>query len=63
MPTRLIIIMDEDQNIQLEGPVSNRPLCYAMLEMAKDAIRQHNEGDHSLIQPASNLPPLPPGRM
>lgn len=63
MPTRLIIVMDEESNVQVEGPISNVPLCYAMLEMAKDAIRKHNEGDRSLIQPASNLPPLPPGRM
>lgn len=63
MPTQLLITMDEDQNIQLQGPVGNRALCYAMLELAKDAIRKHNEGDHQLIQPATGMPPLPPGRM
>lgn len=37
----LSITMDRDQNIQLTGPINNIRLCYGMLEMAKDVLRQN----------------------
>ncbi len=29
--------------INVNGPINDRVLCYGILEMAKDAIRKHNE--------------------
>lgn len=55
MPVSLTITLDESGGIGLQGPVSNVALCYGMLELAKDAIRRHNEKEHTLVRPASGL--------
>jgi len=35
----LKITADEQGNVQVSGPIANKMLCYGMLAMAHDAIR------------------------
>lgn len=58
----LIITMDENGDIRLQGPVSELGLCYGMLELAKDAIRAHNAKGQELVKVGEGLV-VPPGRM
>ena len=39
---QLLITMELNSGqIHVQGPIGNLPLCYSMLECAKDAIRDH----------------------
>jgi hypothetical protein len=39
---QLIITFDPaNRAVQVTGPIADKPACYAMLEMAKDAIRDY----------------------
>lgn len=38
---QLIITLMEDGSTSVNGPIANVPMCYGMLEVAKDAIRDH----------------------
>ena len=40
-PRRIMIEMREDGSVAISGPVNDRGLCYLMLELAKDAVREH----------------------
>lgn len=40
---RLIIMMTEDGSVQCTGPLNSRNLCYAMLEGARDVIKDYND--------------------
>jgi hypothetical protein len=35
---QLIISMDEGGSVSVNGPIKDRAVCYAMLELARDAI-------------------------
>lgn len=39
-PQQLVIDMDAAGNVTISGPISNRALCYAMLEVGKDLVRE-----------------------
>ena len=43
--------------IRVNGPIGNKMVCYAMLEGAKDAVREYVERHQALITLA---PPRPP---
>jgi len=36
---QLIIVMTADGRVNVTGPIVNKGICYQMLELAKDAIR------------------------
>ena len=41
---QLIVTLTDDgesKNVQVQGPIKDKVLCYGMLEMAKDAIRDY----------------------
>ena len=40
----LTITYEPGMPVQVTGPIQDRMLCYAMLEMAKDAIRDFKMG-------------------
>lgn len=44
---QLQITMDEHGNCAVTGPVDNQMACYAMLEMARDAIKDHHAAKKS----------------
>lgn len=36
---QLVITLTNDGQVQVQGPIANKMLCYGMLESARDAIR------------------------
>lgn len=61
---RLVIVMDQGGGCQVAGPLDNRALCYSMLEMARDAIRDHADaarrGQSGLVLAGPGaVPPAP----
>ena len=59
----VLTITREDGMTSVVGPITDAILCYGMLEMAKDIIREHNKDKGSRIEfPIVNLPfPPQPG--
>lgn len=52
---QLIISMDDQGHIGINGPIQNTMLCFGLLEMAKLAIVDHAKQNEKRVQPA------PPG--
>lgn len=51
--------------ISVNGPIGDKFLCYAMLEGARDAVKDFKPGEHpSLVvpRPGVRLPPLNGGK-
>ena len=48
------------KQVQVNGPITDKALCYAMLECAKDAIREFQTAQAQRIVPATTLPAFPP---
>jgi hypothetical protein len=63
MPIVLTITMDDRQTgVTVEGPVDQKTVCYAMLELARDAIVDHANRNRSTIIASpmgAQLPPPP----
>lgn len=60
MAVELKITIDDAGQLNVNGPIANKMMCYGMLEVAKDAIRETHERNQRLVQPASGpLPPMP----
>ena len=38
---QLTVTLFEDGNVNLSGPINNKTLCYGMLEVAKDIVRDY----------------------
>jgi hypothetical protein len=53
----LTIVMDETGNIQVNGPLTNKVLCYGLLELAKESVSEWHRTNARLVQPAAG--PLP----
>jgi hypothetical protein len=51
----LTITYTPDGNVNVNGPIANKVLCYGMLELAKDAIRRYNP--NRVVQPSLVMPP------
>lgn len=45
-----------DGQVRVAGPVGDKLVCYALLEAAKDAVRDFVASQQKLIQPANVLP-------
>jgi hypothetical protein len=45
------------QPVQVSGPLQDKMLCYALLEMCKDSIRDFDLAKQSIIQPVTLVPP------
>ena len=58
MSHELKIVMDDNGQVSVSGPIQNKILAYGLLEVARDAIHEHSEQSKSLIQPVSVLPKL-----
>lgn len=49
----LKIVITAEGQLQISGPIHDKMTCYAMLEGAKDAVREYNEKAASpIIQPS-----------
>ena len=57
--TELHITWDETTGqVNVNGPVHNKGLCYMMLECAKDAIRDCCDSAQQAQKPSNGLEPL-----
>jgi len=56
----LVIHMDASRRITVTGPIEDRMLCYALLEIARDIIAERARAKESRILPATTLPSVPP---
>ena len=51
--------MEDNGQMVVNGPITNLALCYGMLEVAKDVVREHcAKTSKSPIIPASAIPRL-----
>lgn len=39
---QLLITLTSTGQIQIQGPIQDKTLCYGLMESAKDAIREHH---------------------
>lgn len=51
----LTVTMTPDGNVNVNGPIANKVLCYGLLELAKDAIRRYNP--ERIVRPSLVVPP------
>lgn len=56
MKLELTITMDQNSAVTVSGPIGNKAVCYTMLELAKDAIREHCVKNERLVQPVGMMP-------
>jgi hypothetical protein len=56
MPEVKLLITFSNGEVNVQGPLGEKLLCYGLLEMAKDAIRKHEETAARLVQPATVVP-------
>lgn len=49
----LHIVLDESGKVGVSGPINDKMVCYALLDCARDAIKDHNDqAAKSAIVPA-----------
>ena len=51
-----ILLNEQTGELQVHGPVQNKILCYGLLEMARDVVKEFKGG--GIIVPANGM--LPP---
>ena len=61
MPVELRIVMTDEGQVQVNGPLQNKIMCYGLLMTAMDAIRDTHDANRRLVQPVSLVPPTIPG--
>ena len=49
MGVQLIISMDEQGRVSVTGPIGNKLLCYGMLKLAEDAIRDFKPEEKRVV--------------
>lgn len=59
---QIIITLFPNGNLNLQCPIQNKLLCYGMLEMARDIIKDFKPEDQPKIQVVPGLPGLKGGR-
>jgi hypothetical protein len=55
--------LQDDGNVRVGGPISDKILCYGIIERGKDAIRSFNPAAASGIVGASMVPPNLTGKL
>lgn len=56
--TTLTITID-DKGCRVEGPIEDKFTCYAMLELARDAIKGFSEGTNGISKTPLIVPATP----
>jgi hypothetical protein len=54
---QLIVTLDDNGSVNINGPIQNALLCFGLLEMAKVAINNYAEQNKRLIQPVAGVLP------
>jgi hypothetical protein len=57
MRQQLTITLDEQGNVGINGPINNKVLCYGLLELAKDALRNYDPNKRVELA-TGTLPPI-----
>lgn len=52
--TQLTITLNERGQINVQGPIQNKLMCYGLLELAKDAIAEFHVQQAQKVQPATD---------
>lgn len=50
----MVITLKQDGNVQVSGPLVQKPLCLYMLELAKDVVKLYNPNP-KIIQPRPRI--------
>lgn len=57
---QLVISGNPDGSVSVSGPIDDKATCYALLELARDAIKDHcDKIAKSPIVPAQTMPGAP----
>lgn len=56
---QLTITGNPDGSVSVNGPLGDKATCYALLELAKDAIREHHATAASPIVRPTLVPNIP----
>lgn len=62
VPAELTIRLSADGKITIAGPIQDKIMCYALLELGRDAIKAFND-EHALAQQRKIDVVRPPGAM
>ncbi len=54
--TKLVITIDRNGVARVEGPLTNRLLCYGMLEEAREIIRTYDATKTPRVLPVTAVP-------
>ena len=54
MKVQIVITRDEKGSVAVSGPLADRMLCYGLLEIAKDVVREQSSKKNA-ITPATML--------
>jgi hypothetical protein len=46
----IVITFRKDEKVHMTGPLDEKMLCYGMLEMARDIVRAHNQGEKKMVE-------------
>jgi hypothetical protein len=55
----IVITMTNKGQINMNGPIDDKMLCYGLLEIAKEVVKTHNDNKAKIVRPAFQLPPMP----
>jgi hypothetical protein len=47
--TTLMITLDDVGQVQVNGPIDNRILCYGLLEVAHDSVKDYNDSQKQIL--------------
>lgn len=54
---QILITQNDDGTVEVKGPIENRLVCYGLLAIAADAVREHLARNQSRIIQPSLVPP------
>lgn len=50
MPTQLVITLEDNGQLNVNGPLDNLLMCYGMLQLAKDSIKDYAVSKQNRVQ-------------
>ena len=53
MAYRLVIDIDDQGQLNVNGPIGNKLVAFGMLELAKDAVREFNQQAQQRVVPVT----------
>jgi hypothetical protein len=54
--TKITITLDKDGKVHVNGPLTNKILCFGLLEAAKEAVRNFSLEKARILAPVTVLP-------